>query len=87
MIGLPTLILAMYKTFFTNRNTLVTAIRRGPLNPVVDLNRSAYEPLDVGSLSQDRVLDGASCTIANNSPDGGESMQGLAELIQPAIVN
>ena len=51
----------------------------------VDLNRFAYEPLDVGSLSQDRVLDGASCSMANNSPDGGESMPGLAEMIQPAI--
>jgi hypothetical protein len=53
----------------------------------VELNRSAHEPMDVGSLSQDRVLDGASCSMANNSPDGGESMQGLAEIIQPAIGN
>jgi hypothetical protein len=53
----------------------------------VELNRSAYEPLGVGSLSQDRVLDGASCSMANNSPDGGESMQGLAEMIQTAIGN
>ena len=53
----------------------------------VELNRSAYEPLDVGSLSQGRVVDGASCSMANNSPDGGESMQGLAEMIQPAIGN
>jgi hypothetical protein len=50
-------------------------------------NRSACEPLDVGSLSQDRVLDGARCSMANNSPDGGESMQGLAEMIQTAIGN
>ena len=55
------------------------------MNGVVELNRFAYEPLDVGSLSQDRVLDGASCSMANNSPDGGKSVQGLAELIQPAI--
>ena len=56
-----------------------------PVIPVVELNRFAYEPLDVGSLSQPRVLDGASCSMANNSPDDGESMQGLAEMIQPAI--
>jgi len=53
----------------------------------VELNQSAYEPLDLGSLSQPRVLDGASCFMANNSPDGGESMQGLAEMIQTAIGN
>jgi hypothetical protein len=53
----------------------------------VELNRSAHEPLDVSSLSQDRVLDGARSSIANNSPDGGESMQGLAEMIQTAIGN
>ena len=58
-----------------------------PVIPVVELNRFAYEPLDVGSLSQPCVLDGASCSMANNSPDGGESMQGLAEMIQPAIGN
>jgi hypothetical protein len=37
---------------------------------VVELNRAAYEPLDAGSLSQPRVLDGASCSMANNSPQG-----------------
>ena len=42
------------------------------------------QPLDVGSLSQDRVLDGVKFSMANNTPDGGESMQGLAEMIQPA---
>ena len=51
---------------------------------VVELNRAAYEPLDVGSLSQPRVHAGASCSMANNSPDGGESMQGLAEMTQTA---
>ena len=54
---------------------------------IVEPNRFAYEPLDVGSLSQPRVLDGANCFMANNSPDGGESMQGLAEMIQTAIGN
>jgi len=58
--------------------------RRRPVSAAVELNRFAYEPLDVGSLSQPCVLDGASCSMANNSPDGGESMQGLAEMIQPA---
>jgi len=53
----------------------------------VELNRFAHEPLGVGRLSQPRVIDGASCSMANNSPDGGESMQGLAEMIQTAIGN
>ncbi len=51
----------------------------------VVLNRSAHDPLAVGSASQPRVLDGASCSMANNSPGGGKSMQGLVELIQLAI--
>ena len=65
----------------------IIANSRRPVSAAVELNRFAYEPLDVGSLSQPCVLDGASCSMANNSPDGGESMQGLAEMIQPAIGN
>ena len=53
----------------------------------VELNRATHDPLAVGSASQPRVLDGASCSMANNSPDGGESIQGLAEMIQTAIGN
>jgi hypothetical protein len=48
----------------------VNAVRRDPVNINVELNRFAYEPLDVGSLSQPRVLDGASCSMANNSLQG-----------------
>ena len=33
----------------------VNAVRRDPVNINVELNRFAYEPLDVGSLSQDRT--------------------------------
>jgi len=49
----------------------------------VELNRATHDPLAVGSASQPRVLDGASCSMANNSPDGGECMQGLAEIFSP----
>ena len=48
----------------------VNAVRRDPVNINVELNRFAYEPLGVGSLSQDRVIDGASCSMANNSLQG-----------------
>ena len=57
------------------------------MNAIVELNRFAYEPLDVGSLSQDLT---SLSKIRVSLPwltGSFFQMQGLAEMIQRAIGN